>query len=73
MCQADKNLKLIWERDPKTERIIKMFQSLRDLGREDSISFSFGGRIRMFYVLNIPNHNIREFQERVAHSLLLQS
>src|SRR4029077_2120307 len=61
-----KDLKLIWERDPKTERIIRMFQSLRDLGTEDSISFSFGDRHRTFYVLNIPNKNIREFQESVS-------
>jgi DNA-binding beta-propeller fold protein YncE len=63
---GSKDLKLIWERDPKTERIIGMFQSLRDLGTEDSISFSFGGRLRTFYVLNIPNKNILEFQERVS-------
>jgi hypothetical protein len=60
-----KDLKLIWERNPKTERIIRMFQSLRDLGTEDSISFSFGGRLRLFYVLNIRSNNIRQFQERV--------
>src|SRR5437762_11572201 len=42
-----------------------MFQSLRDLGIEDSISFSFGGRLRTFYVLNIPNNNIHRFQKRV--------
>ena len=60
-----KDLKLIWERDPKTERIIRMFQSLRDLGREDSLSFSFGQRTRTFYVLNIPNGDIRQFQKRV--------
>ena len=61
-----KDLKLIWETgDPKTERIIRMFQSLRDLGTEDSLSFSFGGRVRRFYVFNIPNNNIRQFQERV--------
>jgi hypothetical protein len=29
-----KDLKLIWEQDPKTQRIIRMFQSLRDLGME---------------------------------------
>ena len=51
-----KDLKLIWERDPKTERIIRMFQALRDLGTEDSISFSFAGRVRTFYVMNISNH-----------------
>jgi hypothetical protein len=62
---GDKNLKLIWERDPKTERIIKRFQPFRDLGSEDSISFIFAGRARMFYVLNITNHNIRELQEHV--------
>jgi DNA-binding beta-propeller fold protein YncE len=60
---TNKDLKLIWERDPKTERIIRMFQSLRELGIEDSISFSFGGRLRTFYVLNIPNRNIRQFQK----------
>src|SRR6267378_7549995 len=62
---GSKDLKLIWERDPKTERIIGMFQSLRDLGTEDSISFSFKGRLRTFYVLNIPNNNIRQFQQGV--------
>jgi hypothetical protein len=60
-----KDLKLIWESDPKTQRIISMFQTLRDLGTEDSISFSFGGRVRSFYVINIPNKNIQQFQERV--------
>jgi len=59
---SSKDLKLVWERDPKTERIIRMFQSLRDLGAEDSLSFSFGGIMRRFLVLNIPNKNIREFQ-----------
>jgi hypothetical protein len=63
---SSKDLKLIWERDPKTEKIIRMFQSLRDLGIEDSISFSFGGRVRTFYVLNIGNKNIRQFQARVS-------
>lgn len=63
---TNKDLKLIWERHPKTERIITMFQSLRDLGTEDSISFSFGGRVRTFYVLNIPNRNIQQFQQGVS-------
>ena len=63
---TNKNLKLIWERDPKTERIIRMFQSLRELGIEDSLSFSFGGRVRTFYVLNIPTENIPQFRQRVS-------
>jgi len=62
---SDKDLKLIWERDPKTERIIRMFQTLHELGTEDSISFSFANRARTFYVLNIPNKNIRQFQRHV--------
>ena len=63
---TSKHLKLIWERAPKTERIIRVFQSLRDLGTEDSLSFSFGGRLRTFYVLNIPSENIPQFQQRVS-------
>lgn len=63
---GNKDLKLIWERRPKTERIIRAYQSLLDLGTEDWLSYSFLGRVRMFYVLNIPNENIPEFQERVA-------
>ena len=63
---TNKDLKLIWERQPKTERIIRMFQSLRDLGTEDSLSFSFGGRVRTFYVLNIPSKNIPQLQQRVS-------
>ncbi|MGC2627378.1 MAG: NHL repeat-containing protein, partial [Candidatus Udaeobacter sp.] len=63
---TNKYLKLIWEQDPKTQRIIRMFQSLRDLGTEDSLSFSFRGRVRTFYVLNIPTENIPQFQQRVS-------
>jgi DNA-binding beta-propeller fold protein YncE len=63
---GNKDLKLIWERDPKTEKIIRMFQTLRELGTEDPISFSFGGRLRTFYVLNIPNKNIQQFQQGVS-------
>ena len=63
---TNKYLKLIWEQDPKTERIIRMFQSLRELGTEDSLSFSFRGRVRTFYVLNIPTENIPQFQQRVS-------
>jgi DNA-binding beta-propeller fold protein YncE len=63
---TNKHLKLIWERQPKTERIIRMFQSLRDFGTEDSLSFSFGGRTRTFYVLDIPSENIPQFQQIVS-------
>ncbi|MGH9553353.1 MAG: hypothetical protein ACRD3W_28490, partial [Terriglobales bacterium] len=63
---SNKDLKLILERHPKTARIINIFRSLRDLGTEDSISYSFGGRVRTFYVLNIPNKNIQQFQQDVS-------
>ena len=62
---SDKDLKLIWERDPKAERIIRMFQSIGELGTQDSLSFFLGDRAKVFHVLNVPNKNIREFQNRV--------
>src|SRR5262245_6505778 len=61
-----KDLKLIWERQPQAERIIRMFQSLRDFGTEDSLSFSFEGRVRTFYVLNVPSENIPQFQQAAS-------
>jgi hypothetical protein len=63
---SGKDLKLIWEGEPKAEKIIEILRPLRDLATEESISFSFGGRVRTFYVLNIPSKNIRQFQERVT-------
>ena len=42
-----------------------MFRPLSELATADSISFSFGGRVRIFYVMNIPKRNIQQFQERV--------
>jgi len=60
-----KDLKLIWESDPKTERIIAMFRLLSDLATADSMSFSFGGTKMTFKVLNIASKNIQQFQERV--------
>ena len=60
-----KDLKLVWEVNPKLNRILRLFQSVRDLATEESISFSFAGRERKFYVLNIRADNVRAFQERV--------
>ena len=60
-----KDLKLIWESGPTTGRILEVLRPLRDLATEESISFFFGGRVRTFYVLNIPYKDIRQFQERV--------
>jgi hypothetical protein len=62
---TNKDLKLIWEQDPATDRIIAILQPLRDLGTQDGISFSFAGRQRVFHVFNVPNKNIRAFQDRV--------
>jgi hypothetical protein len=60
-----KDLKLLWERHPKTERIVSMFRHFRDLGKEESLSFSFVGQDKNFYVLTFQNSNIPELQERV--------
>jgi hypothetical protein len=66
-----KDLKLMWQLDPpKTNKLIQMYQPLRALGTEETVSYSFvsgnayGGESK-FYVLNIPSKNIPEFQERV--------
>jgi hypothetical protein len=60
-----KDLKIIWEKGARSERIIKMLKPARELGREESISFSFAGRTWNFYVLNISSENIPAFRERV--------
>jgi hypothetical protein len=62
---SNKDLKLIWESGPTTDRMVEILRPLRDLATEDSISFSFAGRQRKFYVLNVASKNIRQFQERV--------
>ena len=68
-----KDLKLIWQIDrPKTDNIIKMYEPLRQLATEQTISYSFvsgdafGGESK-FYVLDIHGHNIPEFQEGVRN------
>lgn len=60
-----KDLKLIWERSPGVARITGMFEPLKDLATEESISLSLAGKERKFDVLNISNANIPRFQERV--------
>jgi hypothetical protein len=61
-----KDLKLIWEKHPKTARITKLFEQFSAFGTEESISFSFAGKERKFYVLNIARQNIPQFKERVG-------
>ncbi len=60
-----KDLKLIWEKGGRAERIIKMLKPARELGTEDSLSFSFAGRTWNFFVLNISSENISAFRARV--------
>jgi hypothetical protein len=69
-----RDLKLIWQMEdpPKTDKIIKMYEPLRQLAKEQTISYSFvsGDAFRgqsKFYVLDIPSQNITEFQERVRN------
>jgi hypothetical protein len=62
---SGKGLKLIWEKHPKTARITKVFEEFRGLGTEETISYSFGGRERQFYVLNVGVQTILLLQERV--------
>lgn len=60
-----KDLKLIWERSPKTEKIINLFTALRGMGRDESLSFSFAGKKREFYVFNVESGVISQLQERL--------
>jgi hypothetical protein len=60
-----KDLKLIWERGPKTQRIIQMFEPFRDIGRDEILSYSFAGKERSFYVLTFQSKDIGRLQERV--------
>jgi hypothetical protein len=60
-----KDLKLIWEKHPKTARITNVFQQFRDLGTEETISYSLGGRERQFYVLNVRGQDILQLRQRV--------
>jgi hypothetical protein len=60
-----KDLKLIWERDAKTQRIIKLFESFRDIGKEEILSYSFAGTEKSFYVLTFQSRNISQLKERV--------
>lgn len=62
---ANKDLKLVWERGPKMERVIRMFEPLRDIGREESLTMFFAGRGRLFYVLTFQSQNINQLKERV--------
>ena len=62
---GNKDLKLIWEHDPKTERIIRTFRPFRDLGTEESLSYTFAGKQHFFYILNIDKENILQFQDQV--------
>lgn len=68
-----KALKLIWQIDPaKTDKIIKLYEPLRQLGTEQTISYSFvtgnefGGESK-FYTFDVPSQNIAAFQERVRN------
>jgi hypothetical protein len=65
------DLKLIWQIDPpKTAKVLKMYDPLLQLAKQQTISYSFptgdalGGEAK-FAVLDIPARNIPEFQQRV--------
>jgi len=61
-----KDLKLIWEKTPKSEAIIERFRELNYLGREEFLTFSHAGVSFTFYVLTIKNENIPIFQEKAG-------
>jgi hypothetical protein len=60
-----KGLKLVWEATPKTDNVLKLFEPLRGLATNETISYSFGGERKKFYVWNISAANVPMFQERL--------
>ena len=61
-----KDLKLIWERDGKSEKIVRLFDPLGDMIKSEYLTMTYGeGLGKIFYVLNIDAINISKLQERV--------
>ncbi len=62
---SNKNLKLIWEKTPKSEHIIEKFTSLNYLGHDEYLTSSHEGKSFTFYVLTIYNQNIEQLKNEV--------
>jgi hypothetical protein len=63
--KTNKDLKLIWEIDEKTKRIIELFKQFNYMGSDQILASSHAGINFSFYVLNIKNDRIDEFKEWV--------
>lgn len=63
--KGTKDLKLIWEVNEKTNKVIAQFKKLNSLGSDEVIGSQHAGQSFSFYVLNIKNANIDEFKEKV--------
>jgi hypothetical protein len=61
-----KDLKLIWEIQNKTKRIIAAFMKLNYLGADRVLTSGHAGESFSFYVLTIKNQNINLFKHKVA-------
>lgn len=62
--KSGKDLKLIWEIEEKTRRIIELFKELNYLGKDQILAAEFLDRKFSFYVLTIKNSRIDEFKDR---------
>lgn len=63
--KTNKDLKLIWEIEEKTTRIIELFKQFNYMGSDQILGSSHAGIKFSFYVLNIKNDRIDEFKEKV--------
>ncbi len=61
-----KDLKLIWEKTPKSELIINQFRKLKFLGHDEILSSSHAGVDFSFYILTIENKNLGLFKEKAS-------
>ncbi len=61
-----KDLKLIWEVQDKTSRIIEAFKRLNFLGCDEILTSEHAGQSFSFYVLTVKNENIGRLKQETA-------
>lgn len=60
-----KGLKLIWERNGNTERVLRLFDPWPELIKQEYLTLTYEGLGKIFYVIDIEEKNILQFKEKV--------
>jgi hypothetical protein len=64
--KGTKDLMLIWQQTPKSNKAIAAFGKLRHLGQDKLLETRYGGRTYTFYVLTIPRANVTQLKQELA-------